>query len=343
MGDGGITLESVLDSVVRITEQRSRETLEQCLVATLAEIAGVIAVTIARPHARSSGTVLECLASHRRTEGAPEQPAPCAPIETHPIIARTMDSGTETVEHHPDGRLTRCLPVLDGDDRAAFLSIESQGDLGDALAIVRALGAVYGNYLRVLKESERDTLTGLKNRKTFDGTIARVIAQTPASLPLDGDRRHFHGEEHHWLGIVDIDHFKRINDSFGHVFGDEVLLLFAALMRKVFRAEDQLFRFGGEEFIVVLAPTQAEDARHAFERLRQVVADFAFPQAGHVTTSVGFVRIKANDIASKVVGQADEALYWAKRHGRNRVCRYDDLLAAGELKAHDAVGPVEMF
>jgi diguanylate cyclase (GGDEF) domain len=342
VGDGSITLESVLESVVRITEQRSRETLEQCLVSTLAELKGVVSVTIARPFIRNNSVLIERLATHQRGAGATSV-APCAPLNTLPLMARTMASRAETVERHADGRHSRCLPVLDGDEMAAFLMVEGETDLGDGVAIVRALGAVYRNYLRVLKESERDTLTGLKNRKTFDDNITRIIAQTRAALPPGEERRQHDGDEHHWLGIVDIDHFKRINDTFGHVFGDEVLLLFAALMRKVFRAEDLLFRFGGEEFIVVLAPTHADAARQAFERLRTVVEGFSFPQVGRVTVSVGFVRIEPEDIPSTVVGQADEALYWGKRHGRNQVCHYDDLLAAGELAPHIAEGGVELF
>lgn len=221
--------------------------------------------------------------------------------------------------------------------------MESTDGLAGAEPVVRAFVAVYRNYLAILKDSERDTLTGLKNRKTFDDNITRAIAQTRAARPEDGGRRRHDEDDHHWLGIVDIDHFKRINDTYGHAFGDEVLLLFAALMRKVFRAEDLLFRFGGEEFVVVLAPTSADNARQAFERLRAAVEGFTFPQVGQVTTSVGFVRIDPDDIPATVVGQADEALYWGKRHGRNQVCWYDDLVAAGELKPHETEGGVELF
>ncbi|MBC7906309.1 MAG: GGDEF domain-containing protein [Rhodospirillaceae bacterium] len=342
MGDGNISLQSVLESVVRITEQRSRENLEHCLVSTLIELSGVVFVGIARPLHRSNGTQIECLASAERGRGVlPE--APCAPIEDQPLMARALATGTEVIDTLPNGRECRCLPVMEGDDTAAFLLVESDDGLQSSMGVVRAFVAVYRNYLALLRDSERDTLTGLKNRKTFDNNINRVIAQTRAANSASEDRRQREDDEHHWLGIVDIDHFKRVNDTHGHVFGDEVLLLFAALMRKVFRAEDQLFRFGGEEFVVVLAPTTAERARQAFERLRAAVEGFAFPQVGQVTASVGFVRIEPDDIPSKVVGQADEALYWGKRNGRNRVCLYDDLIAVGELVPHDREGGMELF
>ncbi len=342
MAQNGITLESVLQSVVRITEQRSRESLETCLVSTLAALDGILAVTIARPMPRSNGTVVDILAQGGRDDALLPD-LPCRPLDEYPLMARCLVKGRELADLLPDGGERRCLPVLDGDEVAAFLVVESRDGLGGSEPVVRALVAVYGNYLAILKDSERDTLTGLKNRKTFDDNITRAIAHTRAARRQGGDRRQNGDDEHHWLGIVDIDHFKRINDTYGHAFGDEVLLLFAALMRKVFRAEDLLFRFGGEEFVAVLAPCGATAARLAFERLREAVEGFHFPQVGRVTTSVGFVRIDPDDIPATVVGQADEALYWAKRHGRNRVCWYDDLLAAGEVKVHDTVGGVELF
>jgi diguanylate cyclase (GGDEF)-like protein len=342
MGSNGITLESVLDSVVRITEQRSRENLEHCLVTTLVGLDGVRFATIARPLTRSSGVVIDILAQAGR-EGGVRSAAPLTPLDDHPLMQRAMADGAETCMPSPDGGESRCLPVMDGDETVAFLVVDSSDSLACSEAVVRAFMGVYRNYLAILKDSERDTLTGLKNRKTFDENINRAIAHTRLAVPASADRRRHEADEHHWLGIVDIDHFKRINDTYGHAFGDEVLLLFAALMRKVFRSEDLLFRFGGEEFVVVLAPTAAASARQTFERLREAVEGFHFPQVGRVTTSVGFVRIDPEDIPATVVGQADEALYWAKRHGRNRVCWYDDLVAAGELKPHDAEGGVELF
>ncbi|TAN61651.1 MAG: GGDEF domain-containing protein [Magnetospirillum sp.] len=189
-------------------------------------------------------------------------------------------------------------------------------------------------------------LAGLKNRKTFDENFSRIIASSRhLELPYAGDRRNSHlAGEHHWLGIIDIDHFKRINDTFGHVFGDEVLLLLAALMRKAFRGEDLLFRFGGEEFVVMLAPTTFDNASVVFERFRTIVAGFAFPQVGRVTISIGFVRIQSDDLPSVAIGSADKALYYAKEHGRDQVCSYEQLLDDGKL-AHDlhASGEIELF
>jgi Diguanylate cyclase, GGDEF domain len=95
-------------------------------------------------------------------------------------------------------------------------------------------------------------------------------------------------KEPSWLGLVDIDKFKCINDNYGHLFGDEVLLLVSQLMKKSFRGTDQLFRFGGEEFVIVLDHATTEGVEVAFDRLRETIAAFEFPQVGRVTISLGY-------------------------------------------------------
>src|SRR5690606_26818350 len=124
--------------------------------------------------------------------------------------------------------------------------------------------------------------------------------------------------EPHWIGVIDIDHFKRINDRYGHLFGDEVLMLIARILRSAFQPGDILYRFGGEEFVVQMSSTPFEIARTAFDGLRQRVAEYCFFQVGQVTVSVGFTPIERNDTPSSAFDRADEALYEAKKQGRNR-------------------------
>ena len=200
---------------------------------------------------------------------------------------------------------------------------------------VETLARIFGNQVRMLDYSELDSLTRLLNRKTFDETFDRLLTSASASrcecLPCN-ERRH--GEESEspaWLCVVDIDHFKRINDSFGHLFGDEVLLRMGELMRRTFRDGDRLFRFGGEEFVVILNAENEQLATTGFERFRRTVEEHEFPQVGQVTCSIGFTAVSPLDVPTDALGRADEALYYAKEHGRNQVYGYEHLLAEGAI------------
>jgi len=196
----------------------------------------------------------------------------------------------------------------------------------------------YCNYINLLDYSELDTLTGLLNRKTFDEAFDKIIARSGRSQDAahNGERR---SEDEscdlHWLAVVDIDHFKRINDNFGHLFGDEVLLRIASLMRCSFRSEDRLFRFGGEEFVVMLRVNSRDNADRILERLRHMVECHEFPQVGQVTCSIGFTAVDSRLAPTDILGQADEALYYAKEHGRNQVCCYETLVESNALAHHD--------
>jgi diguanylate cyclase (GGDEF)-like protein len=147
-----------------------------------------------------------------------------------------------------------------------------------------------------------------------------------------------------WLAVMDIDHFKRINDSFGHIIGDEVLILLSQLMRDSFRLHDQLFRFGGEEFVAVLRTGSAEDTARILERFRERVAENAFPLVGQVTISIGYTLVDPLDTPTELVARADSALYYAKQNGRNLVACYEDLRTAGLIGGGQAkAAEIELF
>jgi len=210
----------------------------------------------------------------------------------------------------------------------------NQVDISEQADDVACLAQMYANQIKLLDYSELDTLTRLLNRKTFDETFDRLLTSSNADAPDDGfdDRRdHLDDGSPAWLCVIDIDHFKRVNDSFGHLFGDEVLLRMGELMRKTFRGGDRLFRFGGEEFVVILNAADETLASASFNRFRNSVENHEFPQVGTVTCSIGFTAVTTMDAPTDVVGRADEALYFAKEHGRNQVCCYERLVVEGAI------------
>ena len=181
------------------------------------------------------------------------------------------------------------------------------------------IGAIVSKYFERLVEAETDPLTRLANRRAFQAHLEAGPPWACADRP-------------HYFAVMDIDHFKRINDDFGHLYGDEILVLFANLMRKTFRAGDMLYRFGGEEFVVIYAVDPARGGEEPLERFRAAVAAADFPGVGKITVSAGFTRIdQASTPAATLYDRADRALYYAKSHGRNRVASWDGLVAAGEL------------
>ncbi len=221
--------------------------------------------------------------------------------------------------------------------------------------LVKGFLQIYRNFCALVTDAQQDQLTGLLNRKTFDEAILHLIQnsdQPPVHqerrskkrLISTQDRRQVANKVNSWIAVLDIDNFKRINDRFGHLYGDEVLILLARIMREAFRQEDLLYRFGGEEFVVVTQPAQKEGAIQAFERLREKIATYPFPQVGEVTISIGLTRIRPDYPVPTLLDRADQALYFAKRNGKNKVCVYEQLIEQGALNPVTIeTGEVELF
>ncbi len=225
------------------------------------------------------------------------------------------------------------FPITSDRETLGVLELQTESPLSDEeIRLVCSILRIYRNFQGLLDYSERDTLTGLLNRKTFDDSFMRVTLHAP---PPDShqraDARRHEPTGTSWLGVIDIDHFKRVNDNHGHLIGDEVLLLLSRLMRTSFRFHDHLYRFGGEEFVVLMRCGNPLDASHAFERLRSNVERYAFPQVGTITVSVGFTELRPTDTPSVAFERADKAVYHVKQNGRNQVAHHAELVAAGKL------------
>ncbi|WP_136414212.1 MULTISPECIES: GGDEF domain-containing protein [Oxalobacteraceae] len=269
------------------------------------------------------------------------------PINTYPFLVDGIKQRKNCVEQTADdGSQTLWLPVWLNDKVSTCIEVSNPTPYNsDTLHMIDGILSVYRNYQNILDYSERDSLTGLLNRKTFDEKFSKLLSCAMLeSTPKDQqERRHQHdGNIKQWLAVVDIDHFKRVNDQFGHLYGDEVLILVANLLRSSFRSQDRVFRFGGEEFVVLLRSTTLDDARKIFDRFRANVEQHEFPQVGKVTVSVGFASI-STESPVVILGHADQALYYAKANGRNRVCYYDELVSSGELHSEVSNVTVEFF
>lgn len=346
---------SLLESVIHLTSLRERESLEISLVTTLNWMI------------RPRKIALYKIDYHQGVqEVVPEIVFDGGKMVAHfedcdSDMTFRLDSRAAFLDCQAAGKMVVDKVVRDGDECAdhlfpvfgnrdavdGFFEIICDSLDKESHDLVTGFLEIYHNYLAIIDDSQRDTLTGLLNRKTFDNNIAKIIeTQQQQDNPRKKNvprRRKGAANSSHWLAVMDIDFFKSVNDRFGHLYGDEVLLLLARIMEQTFRRQDKLFRFGGEEFVVVLAPTSFEDAKNTFERFRRNIEEYNFPQVGRVTISIGFVRIAHHENPSTFIGHADEALYYAKHNGRNQVCSYENLIEKGVLESEHFKSEVVLF
>lgn len=171
---------------------------------------------------------------------------------------------------------------------------------------------LWENFHLSMQLATTDAVTGLYNRHYMTSHLeTQVKAAVASNKPLS-------------LAMLDIDHFKAINDTYGHAAGDEVLQEFARRVSRNVRGVDLAARYGGEEFIVIMPDTGLDDAHHIAERLRSTVSDTPFVLGDgtelSVTVSLGLAAINGHKLSpSELIEQADAALYQAKNEGRNRV------------------------
>jgi diguanylate cyclase (GGDEF)-like protein len=345
-------MDSLLKHMVDMTGHRDHAMLDMSVISAVQELAGAVQTRILGIHDAPGQQVLRVRASIRQGGTAQLEESYDAasgePLAAYPELARCLAERRASADAiRADGTHILWLALWFGDKPGACLEIHSDRPLGaDTLLTVGGIVGVYRNFQNLLDYSERDSLTGLLNRKTFDDQLARMLhgAHEPdprqSGLP---ERRHAHEQERQWLAVVDVDHFKAVNDKFGHLYGDEVLILIAHLLQSSFRAQDRVFRFGGEEFVVLLRSSTLEHAWKIIERFRTNVERHDFPQVGRVTVSVGFVSISAFESPVVTLGHADQALYHAKSSGRNRACHYDDLVSNGVLQAIASNDTAEFF
>lgn len=330
----------LLREVEQISGCRDRDILAASVVATLREVFSARAVRLLRLLHPGSNDDCEIVAQADAdgvkivTDPADDCPRPAT---TKAPFGLTATAPAPCWTEESEGLYSVTFPVPDaGASTPLHLEIMAIAapDAESREALERFV-RIYTNYIGLLDYSERDTLTGLLNRKTFDESFDRLLQQTPAAAAEPRQERRLIAESasRRWIGVVDIDHFKRVNDGFGHLFGDEVLLRVANLMKHTFRRTDRLFRFGGEEFVVMLQPTSDVDAQMVFDRFRVAVETHEFPQIGQVTCSIGFTAVDATLAPTDILGRADQALYYSKENGRNQTHNYRRLVDRGVIPA----------
>ncbi|MGD0958466.1 MAG: GGDEF domain-containing protein [Methylomonas sp.] len=237
-------------------------------------------------------------------------------------LLREIQTTLEFNPSKPDskGLYTQVLASIrdvSGPDRAILLYGEFDAS---ALELIASSIVLYRNQVALHDAKERDPLTKLPNRQSFEARIQQV-GEHFRSRPLTDKVL----DKSSWIAMLDLDHFKRINDNYGHMQGDQVLLIFSRLLEKYFRYNDFLFRFGGEEFVVILNLVNQADANGTFQRFREGVAAYKFPVPEQISVSIGAAHIDGGVAPEVLLDRADQALYASKKSGRNRLTIYESL------------------
>jgi len=246
-------------------------------------------------------------------------------IEKEPIPPSELTNDWPTTSSYADNaQQPNIVPMKTDRDVVEYLFFYTAKLDQETIANLEALISIYCNQCELILNAEQDQLTGLYNRQAF-ARITTAMFSTQETNSIE-----FHQlETSTCMAIVDLDHFKRVNDKFGHLYGDEVLLLFARLMKKSLRNSDYIFRYGGEEFVIILNDTDSRLASEVLNRLRTDAESFDYPQIGGITISIGYAPMEKELGISKIIDMADSALYFSKDNGRNQVNNYYDLVDKG--------------
>jgi diguanylate cyclase (GGDEF)-like protein len=174
----------------------------------------------------------------------------------------------------------------------------------------------FHNISRVI--AEKNTISELAEKDELTQIYNRAKIKSLLSLALrDAEIHHIPFS----IIMIDIDHFKKVNDSYGHDTGDKVLIEVTSLLRSLLRSQDEIGRWGGEEFIILSKSTTADEAYMIAEQLRIAIETFSFYTSDTLTCSFGISEYLPNDTLANIIKKSDEALYRAKKAGRNTVCR----------------------
>lgn len=342
----------VIDLLANLTANRDRERVDVSFVQALMSLLQCERVAVYRLVGESEEWRWLLCARMDRGEIAPVSDPPWVDFQSLPdqssapwredcITRQTMVVAPEAAD--PPHQLS-VFPLVGDPTSATVVEFTTHEPLTTQdLRTIQTLLRIYGNFQGLLDYSQRDTLTGLFNRKTFDDAFYKSALPTSDDARDEVDERRQLATQQYWLGVVDIDHFKHVNDEYGHLIGDEVLLLVARILRSTFRFQDRLYRFGGEEFVIMLRCSGETEAHVAFERFRHNMEHFTFPQVGRVTVSVGYTEVVTGDTPAGAFERADKAVYYAKQHGRNQVFSHAKLVRTGALEDASKVGDVELF
>lgn len=221
------------------------------------------------------------------------------------IICLTDDMGNIIYSNKSQLEISTLAPVSNNmytANKKAFFKTEKDIDIDGKMYKLYQYKESTELY-NIINNQKIDPTTGLPNRQVVDDYLKMIMLENNSCI----------------IAMIDIDNFKTINDTFGHLFGDEVISELSSLLKIGIRNTDFIGRYGGEEFIVILNSNKIADSIHRFESLRQSVENHFNNDIYKITISTGVTAINKGDSITNKIEEADEALYYVKEHGKNNV------------------------
>jgi len=215
-------------------------------------------------------------------------------------------------------------PIKTLDKQQLLLEINLDKYIAEDFIYLPFLVQAFVNQINLVDLNSRDSLTGLLNQRNYNEKIEQYVSLYDSS----NNRRE--QTVKHCLAVADLDHFKRINNQYGHLFGDDILIHIAHILKESFRDRDLIFRYSGEKFTIIIHEVSVEVANNILERLRSNIIDYEFPLDIKISVSIGFT-LMMGATPDVLFDHAEKALYYAKENGRNKVCLYEDLKQQGLL------------
>lgn len=298
---------SMIGTVLDITEQKKAETLLESLGRIVDNSINEIYIfdaqsfhfTYANHEAqRKIGYTLEEMLNMTPVEIKPEHTRDSYFLLLKPLLEGSKESlVTQTIHRRKDGK------EYNAEVRLQLMEIAGEKQI---VVIAYDISARVRMEERLKRLAMIDSLTGIYNRH-----------QTNEELDIEIARAERYNDTFA-LAMLDIDHFKRINDSYGHDVGDYVLKEFSSLISEHLRESDRFGRWGGEEFVIILPELDAKEAMQVAEKLRKLVEEHRFKGVPQVTVSIGVTVFRVSDVKETLLKEVDKALYQAKEEGRNR-------------------------
>jgi len=356
---------TLTEHIIKLTDHRDRELLELTLSKALIDLLRIDRVVISRVvseegvkrwmdvaslDCRGGGKVIDPMRVDFQTLRLLED-------QRERLLCIETRDKVELAWAGEDGPRISCLPLYADSrtDDEGVVEIHSGSALNEGqLQVVNDMIHVFRNMYSLLAYSDRDALTGLLNRKSLDDSFYSAVLEEMDHgienqlgvletnvLPVS-ERRH-RVPPNYWLGTLSVDNFSSVSDRSGHLIAEEVLLLVARIMNNTFRTYDRIYRFGGEQFAVLMHCPDEALVLAAFERCRANMEKFNFPQVGRITSSSGFTRITPDDSPSTALERADRAVSHAQNHGYNQVFSHDDLIRKGTFSETIKIGGTDLF